>query len=314
MYQLDVAPFGNLEKLTFYNPNSGNRFSILPDFGAVVSELVFRGTPVLDGYATPDHLEDAKWKKSGILFPFPNRLKDGKYEWQGKTYQFPINDPDTHSALHGLSREQAMTVEAICTEEHLASVTCRYLEKGTSAAYPFPFTLSVTYQIEEPANFTLEMRFRNDGDTPIPVGFGWHPYFQLSEKTDDLQLQLPLCKWVEFDERKLPTGKREPYLEFSNLTPIGDSSLDNCFAVNTDTKDQPNKIFVTLQGECGTLRYWQETGPGKFNFLQIFIPEHRTSIGIEPMTCVTDGFNSGEGLIVSAPQQVAHARAGVEWV
>lgn len=307
MYQLEVSPFGAIEKLTFYNDASGNRFSVLPAFGGVVSELVFNGISVLDGYPQPEELLEPKWKKSGILFPFPNRLKDGRYEWRGKAYQFPINDPDTGSALHGLSKEQAMEVSEVHVNENSASITCVYAEKGESAAYPFPFTLSVTFRMEESASFMLEMRFRNDGDQEIPVGLGWHPYFQLSEKADDLRLQLPLCEWIEFDERKLPTGFRQPFLDFSDAALIGDVELDNCLAMPNDE----NKIFVTLQGERGTLRYWQETGAGKFNFLQLFVPEHRKSIGVEPMTCMTDGFNSGDGLIVLAPQEVAAARAGV---
>jgi aldose 1-epimerase len=161
--------------------------------------------------------------------------------------------------------------------------------------------------MEEPASFTMEMRFRNDGDKEIPVGLGWHPYFQLSERADDMRMMLPLCEMIEFDERKLPTGFRQPFLDFSLAAPIGDVELDNCLAMPKGD----NKIFVSLQGERGTLRYWQETGDGKFNFLQLFVPEHRKSLGVEPMTCMTDGFNSGEGLIVLPPQEVAYAQAGV---
>lgn len=307
MYQLEVSPFGKIEKLTFYNERSGNRFSVLPDFGGVVSELVFGGTPVLDGYENAAELLEPKWKKSGVLFPYANRLKDGRYEWRGKTYQFPVNEASTNTALHGLSKEQPMKVDEIRAEENLAAVTVTYAEKGKSPAYPFPFTLAVTYIMEEPGNFTIEMRFRNDGNEDIPVGLGWHPYFQMSDQINNVQMQLPLCEWIKFNERKLPTGERAPYLDFSNLEPIAEMTVDNCLAMPSGD----NKIFVTLQGDRGTLRYWQETGPGKFNFLQIFIPEHRKSIGVEPMTCITDGFNLGNGLIVLAPQEVAFAKAGV---
>lgn len=307
MYQLAITPFGNFEKYTFYNTNSGNRFSILPQFGATVNELVFNEKSVLDSYETPEDLSDNKWKKSGMLFPFANRLRDGKYEWQGKSYQFPINDPSTGNALHGLGIERPMRVDEVRTEANLASITCSFQDDGTHPAYPFPHTFSVTFSMEEPNQFEMEVCFLNESDIAIPVGFGWHPYFQLAEKVDDLQMTLPLCEWIEFDERKLPSGNRQPYLEFAQATPLGSISIDNCFAMPT----AEGKIFVTLQGERGTLNYWQETGPNKFNFLQLFIPESRKSIGVEPMTCITDGFNSGEGLIIIEPGKVAGARAGV---
>lgn len=311
MYQLETTPFGKIEKLTFYNDASGNRFSVLPDFGGVVSDLVFRGTPVLDGYDRPEELLDPKWKKSGVLFPFANRLKDGRYEWRGKTYQFPINDPSTGNALHGLSKEQPMKVVEIRTEENCAVITVTYAEQGQSPAYPFPFTLLVTYTIEEPAHFKVDMRFRNDGDEDIPVGLGLHPYFKLADSVNDMQMQLPLCEWIKFNDRKLPTGNREPYLDYAQLASIGDMEIDNCLDVSNVMDQDDNSIFVTLKGERGTLRYWQETGPDQFNFLQLFIPEHRRSIGVEPMTCITDGFNLGDGLIVLAPKETAHARLGV---
>lgn len=309
MYQLNVLPFGDFEQFTFANAVSGNAFSILPAFGATVSNLVFSQISVLDGYRTPEDLQENKWKKSSILFPFANRLKDGRYEWQGKTYQFPINDPYTGNAIHGLGVEHPMQVEEVRTEENLASVTCSYQDAGENLAYPFPYTIFVTFKIEEPGHFEVEMRFQNDGNTAIPVGFGWHPYFQLSEKTDELQLQLPPCERLEFDERKLPTGKRNPNLEFTHLTPIGNTHIDAGFAL----PPEPGKIFVKLQSERGTLRYWQETGAGKFNFLQLFSPETRQSLAIEPMTSVANSFNSGDGLIILQPGEMAIAKAGVEF-
>lgn len=213
----------------------------------------------------------------------------------------------TGNAIHGLGIERLMRVDEVRTEATLASITCSFQDDGTHPAYPFPHTFSVTFRMEELNRFDMEMRFLNEGVAEIPVGFGWHPYFQLSEKVDDLNLTLPLCEWIAFDERMLPTGDRQPYDEFARPTPLGDVSLDDCFAM----PKEEGKIFVTLQGERGTLNYWQETGLDKFNFLQLFIPKSRKSIGVEPMTCITDGFNSGEGLIVLAPGEVAQARAGV---
>lgn len=309
MYQLEILPFGEIKKYTFANPASGNKFSILPAFGSTVLDLIFQNNSVLDGYRTFQDLQENKWKKSGILFPFANRLRDGRYEWQGKTYQFPINEPTTGNALHGLGIEYPMRVEDVRTEENFASITCSYKDAGEHAAYPFPHTIFVTFQIAEPAHFEMEIRFQNDGNTAIPVGFGWHPYFQLSTKIEEVALQLPLCEQIEFDKRMLPTGTRQPYLEFAQLTPIGEMNLDDCFAM---PKTEGN-IFVILQTQHSTLRYWQETGLDKFNFLQLFIPESRKSLCVEPMTCIADGFNSGEGLIILQPGETAHAKAGVHF-
>lgn len=309
MYQLEILPFGDFEKFTFVHPSSGNQFSILPAFGATVLDIIFEHISVLDGYRTPEDLIENKWKKSAVLTPFANRLRDGRYEWQGKVYQFPINEPSTGNALHGLGIELPMRVEHIQTEENFASLTCSFQELGNHPAYPFPHTIFITYRIENPAHFEIEICFQNDGDTAIPVGFGWHPYFQISNQINNAHLQIPLCEQIEFDERMLPTGNRNPHQEFAQLTPIGNIEIDDCFALPKEER----KIFVTLRGDRGTLQYWQETGKDKFNFLQLFIPESRKSIGIEPMTCMADGFNTGEGLITLQPGKSAVAKAGIHF-
>jgi len=42
---------------------------------------------------------------------------------------------------------------------------------------------------------------------------------------------------------------------------------------------------------------------GSEPFLQIYTPEHRNSIALEPMTCVTDALNNGIGLEALDPRQ-----------
>ena len=83
--------------------------------------------------------------------------------------------------------------------------------------------------------------------------------------------------------------------------------LDNCFAVPTTSLE----VSAHLSGPRGTIRYWQETGKDKFNFLQVFTPPYGTSVALEPMTCNVDAFNNGEGLVTLAPGATLEAKAGV---
>lgn len=64
MYHLEISPFGKYEQFMFTNANSGNRFSILPKFGATVLEIVFNGKNIIEGYQTPEDLSDNGWKKA----------------------------------------------------------------------------------------------------------------------------------------------------------------------------------------------------------------------------------------------------------
>ncbi|MBK7869212.1 MAG: hypothetical protein IPJ74_00310 [Saprospiraceae bacterium] len=306
MYQLDITPFGDFEKFSLHNPVSGNRLDLVPAFGACVLDLQIAGQSILDGYQTPEEMLINKWGKNTVMFPFPNRLQDGKYEWLGKTHQLPINDADTGNALHGFGRKKEMRVEEIETEENFAAITCLYSSQGEEVGYPFAFTFAISFRIEDTGNVEVELLFQNDDEQPIPVGFGWHPYFQLADTIDQMELQLPAAEMIEVNNRLIPTGKRYLYNYFLNIKPIDSTILDNCFALSSEQ----NKAQVTLRGERGILNYWQEMGDHKFNFLQIFTPPHRKSIAIEAMTCNINAFNNKEGLITLQPGAHAHARFG----
>lgn len=56
---------------------------------------------------------------------------------------------------------------------------------------------------------------------------------------------------------------------------------------------------------------WQEKGPNKYNYLQLYIPPDRNSIAIEPMTCNIDAFNNHNGLITLQPKESFDAKYGV---
>lgn len=301
MYHHQIVPFGEYQKHIFKNPISQNSFSIVPEAGGCVLDIVFQNNSILDGYKTPEELQFNKWAKNCLLYPFPNRLKDGQYQWEGKTYQFPINDSHTGNALHGFGMAKEMTVEDTNVTTDTAQITCTYAYDGKQEHYPFPFTITVKFEISDEQKFSVNIGIQNDGIGNIPIGWGWHPYFKLTDKVDDLSLQVPTCEWIGVDGRMIPTGKRYTYEEFKQMKKIGSTVLDNAFAVVKEA--QESNFEVVLQSEQHRLNYWQETGENKYNFIQLFTPPYRSSIAIEPMTCNIDALNNQEGLLVLQAQE-----------
>lgn len=299
MYQHQIIPFDKYEVHQFKNKATKNSFSLVPKHGACLLDVVIQNQPVLDGYQTPQELSVNRWAKNTVLFPFPNRMRNGQFSWEGKTYQFPINDHQTNTALHGFGMAQPMDVTSIgFTDEH-ATITCSYNYKGTLPYFPFPFNFHIRFTLSEPNRFDVEMSVQNTGASSMPIGLGWHPYFQLSEKVDELELQVPVSAMVGIDQYMIPTGKRYEYAEFEVAQRIGSTVLDNCF----ELPELAGKTKVHLKGPTGTLEYWQETGPQKFNYIQLFTPPYRSSLAIEPMTCNVDAFNNMEGLIHLEPDE-----------
>lgn len=309
MFTKTITPFGEFQKYTFADAQSGNSFSIVPNYGACLTDLVFKGHAILDSYPTYEALIENKWSKSAFLFPFPNRLKDGVYHFEGKSYQFPINNAATGNAIHGFGKSLKMETSDIECTENSATVRCTYIGPGDYAPYPFPFVFSVLMKMTAENGFEVEMSFKNTGEGNIPVGLGWHPYFSIAEDTDKVSMQLPACQKVIIDERMIPTGEKQIFDDFVTEKSLDGITLDNCFKV----PDGNGKFEMYLQSALGKLRYWQETGSNGYPFLQLFTPDHRQSVAIEPMTCNVDAFNNQDGLIVLGKAEAFQARLGLEW-
>jgi len=308
MYQLEKTPFGDFVKYRIWNEKNGQTFSIVPGHGSCLLNIEMDGRSLVDGFKTPAEVVANRWMKNTLLVPFPNRLRTGTYHWEDKTYRFYLNDSITQNAIHGFLMDKKMEVtQTGLTQEH-ATISCSIDYEGSLESYPFPFFFEVTYLIKASNAFEVELSFQNKGTTAIPVGLGWHPYFQLIESIDELKLQMPSSQMVGLDEFMIPTGKRYDYDEFDSLKPMKATILDNCFALN---EDEGRASFV-LQSPKHTLKYWQETGAGKFNFAQVFTHPDRTSIAIEPMTCNVNAFNNGEGLSSLEPGEWLKAKCGFE--
>ncbi len=308
MFHHTIEPFGVFQKHVVSSADGAQRMAFVPGYGACLLELTLNGVSVVDGYVTPEEMIEGKYGKNILLYPFPNRLKNGVYHWQGREYRFPVNDPDTGNALHGFGKDRPMQVGRVDLNEHSASVSCIRYEPGDHEAYPFVFAFSIAYVLHAGGAFEVDLRFRNHSETPIPAGMGWHPYFRLAGKVDDMRLQMPPSRLVEIDNTMIPTGRKLPSLSFADLLPVNDKVIDNCFYLENDGP----VAEVLLEGPAGRLRYLQQTGPGKFNYLQVFTPPHRNSIAIEPMSCNIDAFNNGMGLIALEPGEEAHAGIRVE--
>ena len=294
MFAHTQEAFGQFVLHKIYNEASQTGFTIVPAYGGIMLDLQFGGTSIIDGYKTPIELDIANWGKSILLYPFPNRLRDGIYHWGGETYTFPINDSYTDNAIHGIGKTAPMNIHQVHTSESAATLSCQFYYQGQHEYYPFPFVFTASFTITN-ATLEVELSMENQADVSIPVGFGWHPYFALSEDIRDSEIKLPPLDMVGIDDRMIPTGKRYYFDEFLEKKKIGATVLDNCFAVKAEPGQ--DRMHIQLSGEKGTIDYWQEIGPQKYQFVQLFMPPMRESIAIEPMTCNVDAFNNGDGLM-----------------
>ncbi|NRB49541.1 MAG: hypothetical protein HRU41_17810 [Saprospiraceae bacterium] len=309
MFKLEKEAFGNFELLHLHSEEGKNALKIVPGHGACLLDLTLGGVSILDSYTTPGEMDLNNWCKSRFLFPFPNRLKHGTYHWEDQIYQFPVNDGQTGNALHGSGMDKPFRYTHLDITADQATLECTYKGDGQDPAYPFRFSFMVKFTLHHDDQFTLEMSFQNLHSSPIPIGLGWHPYFKLDEEgVNRLQLKFPPCEMIGIDPYMIPTGKRYVYDRFEKKRAIQAEVLDNCFLLT----NQSGLAELVLSNETHQLTYWQEAGPNKFNYVQVFTPPHRESIAIEPMSCNIDAFNNGDGLIKLHPGEKIQASCGVK--
>ena len=121
----------------------------------------------------------------------------------------------------------------------------------------------------------------------MPIGWGWHPYFKLEDQlVDDLNLKLSKVNQINCDARMIPLGTEQLYTDFSTSKTIHSTQLDTCFR----SIEEQNKVLVSLESQDHQLSIWQNAK--HYPFVQIYTPDDRKSIAIEPMTCGVNAFNN----------------------
>jgi aldose 1-epimerase len=272
-----------------------------------------RERDILWGYS------DRAKKKGGqgdVLIPFPGRIRGGEYTFDGRPYQLDMNDKDGPNAIHGFLRSLLWEIES-GTE---SSIEFRVLlGEKEFPGYPFRLEARVAYGLTEAG---LECRFsvRNVGETPAPVGAGFHPYFTVGTETvDQAELLLPAAEFLERGEGVLPSGKVLPVagteLDFKTFRTIGPLKIDHCFTGLVRDSDGLARARLRNPASGKEIVVWMDE---RCSYIVAFTgdtispPDARRAVAIEPMTCAPDAFNhAGWGAAALEPDQTLEGRFGV---
>ena len=227
---------------------------------------------------------------SSFLFPSPNRVSDGKYTFNGTEYQLECNEVALNNSLHGHVYNKPFEVTNIETSEEMAAITFSYTSFGAVAGFPFSYKLDIIYTYAK-SKLVIDFKVENIGEKEFPFGLGWHPYFK-AENLAESKLKFKGDKKYFLNEKNIP--QQEVPLPFETPLTLGDTFLDDCFLITkpeTTFKTDDYKIKISF------------TSPTKESFLQVYTPNTRDCIAIEPMTCAPDSFNNNHGLLTLKPQE-----------
>lgn len=285
MYSLDELKIQGLNYLELTSSDGASIAQISLNQGGRLSNLVFEDIQVLADFEASTYENNYA---SSILFPFVNRIKDGKYTFDNSKYQLSCNEGDKNNALHGLVYNKTF----VCTKKVLtlnyASVTLQYKDNGKHLGFPFKFNIDLTYTLNE-KGIILSVKIANKDKKNFPFSIGWHPYFY-SKNLDNSTLNFSSNKKYVFDNQQIISGTTDLNIEMPfQLKAV---TLDDCYQLKT------NEIYFSTP----EYRFNIES-TSKENFLQLYTPEIRNVIAIEPMTGAADNFNNEIGLQTLQPNE-----------
>ena len=311
MFSIRNESFAPFEKYILQNQLTGEYVSIIPDFGGNVNELMLKKEnklySILDGNETAKELINDTIYKGAHLIPFSGRIIDGVYTFHSKTYQLPVNETDRNNALHGFLNDKKLNVLHVSNDNESASLELSYDYKRNVPGYPFTFRLSLIYTLSA-GGLKINISVKNTGTESMPFSCGWHPYFRFNEPVDNLYFQIPATDIVELTEHLVPSGELVATHQFTRSEKIGSAQLDTCFVMKNEKIVRARLYSPT---EDYSLCLWQQAGERQFRYMQVYIPPHRRSIAIEPVSAPPNVFNNRMAPATLAPAETFEASYGV---
>lgn len=290
-----------------YEISAGPYRAVVTELGATLRSFTNGGRDVLRGFAADVSPSGGAGQQ---LIPWPNRIRDGKYTFDGVDQQLALTEPARHNASHGLARHAVWRLTELA--ESSVTLTLRIFPQS---GWPGVLEARLRYSVG-PGGLAVDVAATNIGSTPVPFGYGAHPYLTVGESTvDKVALTIPASAYLDVDDRLLPVAVLDVAgTAYDRRTGglLGDRLLDTAFTRLARGEDGRWRVRLEL-GE----RWAELWGDDAFGWTQVFTggPHRDASIAVEPMSCGPDAFNEGpthDDLIVLQPGSAFHGRWGID--
>jgi len=265
--------------------------SFAPELGMLACSMLHAGEELLGQRSGL-----AAYARSGatmgipLLYPWANRLGDFRYRFAGRTVAIDGGTPlDEHGLpIHGLlgaARGWSLTGCGADGEGAWLRAELDVAQRPeVLSAFPFPHSVEVKATLRESA-LTIATTVRPTADVAVPVAFGYHPYLRLpGVPRAAWQVEMPVARRLELDERGIPTGRSEPAGRIRG--PLGRRTFDDGFVVADG-----GEPFVLAGGGRRIEVAFEEGYP----YAQVFAPPDDDVVCFEPMTAPTDALRGCHG-------------------
>lgn len=254
---------------------------ILPQTGASIAfgRIRHHNTwhDVLRPTAPTDYANAGKCS-SFIMLPWCNRIRDARLMFDD--IEYPLEPTlDDGTARHGEVRKRAWRIHS-ADDSHIRMI----ISGGnlTPTSWPFPYAAEAEYRLDG-SDFIWTLRLTNTGDTPMPAGFGHHPYFVRGEAAPVLTIpcsqQFELIDYMATTE-PVPISER---VDFRTPRSIDGIILDDLLTGRDFSL--PNVIHypdtnLTLELYADPI----------FTHTLLYAPANAPFFAVEPQSNANDGF------------------------
>ena len=265
-----------------------------PSLGMLGASLRHKGEEILRRI---DDLPAAAAKGSTagipILHPFANRLAGMRYRAAGRDVTLDRSSPLLHFDSNGLPTHGVpwalLAWKTLHTSPTSLEAALDWDRPDLLAMFPYPHRLAMTARLDA-AGLTIQTTLTAAKDGPVPISFGFHPYFGLPGLPRKAwHAEFPSMRRLVSDSRQIPTGAEEPFAALNE--PLEDHQFDDGFAL-----DGPARFVIS-----GAARRIAVDFIDGYPYAQIYAPRTSEFIAIEPMTAPTDALISARGLRLAHP-------------
>lgn len=239
------------------------------------------------------------WPKAGCypLLPFSNRIRDGRFLWAGREIRLAPHPGQAH-AMHGVAHARAWQLDQL--SETAATLSLRYAPVADD--WPWPFLATQRFVLT-PDGLDAEMILRNEGDSDMPAGGGFHPYFA---RTPGMRVQFDAAYMWPVDAGEVATGRatitaRE---DFRSSRALSEESLSVYYS-----GWQQQAVVTRADGASMAM-----TADDPLDHFILHAPGGQPYFCLEPVSHVADAVNlsargwEGTGLRTLAPGETMHLR------
>lgn len=236
---------------------------------------------------------DKRPSGSGIplLFPFPGRIGGAAFTFKGRRYQLEPGDA-FGNAIHGFVFNRPWQVVEQSGHRVVGEFHASLIDRTILERWPADFRIRVAYEVRG-SELLTEIRYTNEGDGPLPCGFGTHAYFRLpltaNGDVERTLVRAPVTQVWEAAEM-LPTGGKVPATGEYDLAaggPLAGRKFDTYF---TGLLPDADGLIRTRIADPTTGRAVTQTFDRTFTQCIVYTPPHRQAICLEPYTCLPDPF------------------------